>query len=131
MRGLLLSEGCLTYRDDLPQPPKSQECSRVQVLRAGICATDLALRRGYMGFKGVPGHEFVGVALDGPLKGQRVVGEINAACGVCADCLAGNDRHCRHRTVLGILNHGGALAEQIALPHRNLLPVWPTPTPSH
>ena len=76
------------------------EC-RVRVTLAGVCATDLALARGYMGFVGVAGHEFIGVALDGPLAGRRVVGEINAGCGACPECATGDARHCPRRTVLG------------------------------
>ena len=95
----------------------------MRVLRAGVCATDLALLRGYMGFRGVPGHEFVGVALDGPHAGCRVVGEINAACGACPTCRAGRRRHCPHRDVLGILGRPGAFADELSLPHENLHPV--------
>jgi threonine dehydrogenase-like Zn-dependent dehydrogenase len=125
LRGLLIRGGRVLYAEDLPAPgpPDSgapaEEC-RVRVLRAGICATDLALARGYMGFAGVPGHEFVGVALDGPLAGRRVVGEINAACGACPTCRAGLARHCPHRTVLGILGRSGAFAEELRLPAGNL-----------
>ena len=92
----------------------------VRVLQAGICATDLALARGYMDFAGVPGHEFVGRAEDGPLAGRRVVGEINAACGTCPACRGGTGRHCPNRTVLGILGRDGAFAERLALPAANL-----------
>jgi threonine dehydrogenase-like Zn-dependent dehydrogenase len=76
-----------------------------------------------MGFEGVLGHEFVGEALEGPLAGRRVVGEINAACGACADCQAGLGRHCAERTVLGILGRDGAFAETLTLPAENLLTV--------
>ena len=51
---------------------------------AGICNTDLELVRGYMGFNGVLGHEFVGEALDGKLAGRRVVGGINFGWDCCA-----------------------------------------------
>jgi len=123
MRGLHLHDGVLSFRTDLPRPEAQPGWSRIRVTRAGVCATDLALCRGYMGFEGTPGHEFVGVALDGPHRGRRVVGEINAACGRCASCAAGLDRHCPHRSVLGILGHGGAFAEEVSLPDRNLLVV--------
>ena len=123
MRGLHLDAGTLTYRDDLPEPTAGPGETTVEVLQAGVCATDLALQRGYMGFRGIPGHEFVGRAVDGPLAGRRVVGDINAACGRCAVCVAGDPHHCPHRTVLGILNHGGAFAERLVLPTRNLLAV--------
>ena len=120
MRALFLDGGRLSYREDLPAPSPASGETRVRVLRAGICATDLALQRGYMGFRGIPGHEFVGEALDGPLAGRRVVGEINAACGTCPTCLAGRPRHCPHRDVLGILARPGAFAEELCLPHANL-----------
>jgi threonine dehydrogenase-like Zn-dependent dehydrogenase len=85
-----------------------------------VCETDLQLIRGYMGFRGVLGHEFVGVAESGKLKGRRVVGEINCNCGTCSTCAAGAPSHCPNRTVLGILNHDGAFADYIAVPERNL-----------
>ena len=123
MRGLYLDAGELSYREDLPEPDPALGNVEVQVLQAGVCATDLALRRGYMGFRGIPGHEFVGVAKSGPLAGQRVVGDINAACGDCPECDAKDPHHCRNRTVLGILGHGGAFAERLRLPAANLLAV--------
>jgi len=92
----------------------------VRVLRAGICETDLQLVLGYMGFRGVLGHEFVGIAHDGAFAGRRVVGEINCSCGGCRTCTAGLPTHCLNRTVLGILNHDGAFADYIAVPQRNL-----------
>ncbi len=92
----------------------------VRVLRAGVCETDLQLIKGYMGFRGVLGHEFVGVAESGPLAGRRVVGEINCACWTCETCRMGLPTHCPNRTVLGILNHDGAFADLIAVPQRNL-----------
>lgn len=123
MRGWTLTEGQARWHTDLPEPQAPDGWCRVAVLSAGICATDLALARGYMGFAGVPGHEFVGRALDGPLAGQRVVGEINAGCGSCPPCLAGDPRHCPDRTVLGIVGLAGAFAERLTLPIVNLLPV--------
>jgi threonine dehydrogenase-like Zn-dependent dehydrogenase len=119
VRGLVVAGQELAFRSDLPSPARPGE-TRVRVLLAGVCATDLALARGYMGFTGTPGHEFVGEALDGPLRGRRVVGEINAGCGRCARCGAGGERHCAERTVLGILSRSGAFAEELSLPAGNL-----------
>jgi len=96
---------------------------RVDVTCAGICETDLQLCRGYMGFRGILGHEFVGVARDGRYAGRRVVGEINCACDVCDYCRTGLKNHCPHRTVIGILNHDGAFAETVIVPEANLYPV--------
>lgn len=123
MRGLQLSAGGAELRDDLAEPVVRAGWSTVAVTIAGVCATDIALSRGYMDFAGVPGHEFVGRALDGPLAGRRVVGEINAGCGACPRCRGGDPRHCTTRTVLGILAHPGAFAQRLALPDVNLLAV--------
>lgn len=95
----------------------------VRVLLSGICNTDLEIARGYAGFKGTIGHEFVGVVEEADnekLLGQRVVGEINAGCGNCELCRAGDPRHCPNRTVLGILGRDGAHAEFLRLPLANL-----------
>ena len=87
--------------------------SLVRVLRAGICNTDIEITKGYMGFHGVLGHEFVGIVESGELKGERVVGEINAYCGECATCRRGDETHCPNRTTLGIAGREGALAEYL------------------
>ena len=95
----------------------------MRVLFSGICNTDLELLRGYHGFSGIPGHEFVGVVegpAPSPLVGKRVVGEINLACGRCAWCAKGLGRHCPKRTVLGIRRHPGAHAGWLTLPETNL-----------
>jgi threonine dehydrogenase-like Zn-dependent dehydrogenase len=91
------------------------------VITAGICNTDLELARGYMGFEGVLGHEFVGIATEGPMTGRRVAGEINFGCGGCKECARGLARHCAHRRVMGILGADGALAEEVSIPIGNLL----------
>lgn len=105
-------------------PLAAGECC-VAVHLAGVCRTDLELAKGYMGFSGIPGHEFVGTVMEGPerLLGRRVVGEINAGCGTCAACRSGLSRHCAQRTVLGIYKRPGAFAEMLALPAENLLTV--------
>lgn len=106
----------------IPVPTAEGECL-VRVLRSGICNTDLEIVRGYAGFVGVIGHEFVGVVETGSekLKGKRVVGEINVGCGSCDVCSTGDARHCPNRTVLGIVGRDGAHAEYLVLPERNLL----------
>ncbi len=99
----------------------------VRVHMSGICNTDLEIVRGYAGFRGTLGHEFVGTverAVDRPeIVGKRVVGEINAGCGECTVCALGDSRHCPERTVLGIQGRDGAHAEFLALPSRNLFEV--------
>jgi threonine dehydrogenase-like Zn-dependent dehydrogenase len=122
MRGLFFDEA-LRYAPQLPDPSLQEDEALVRVLMAGICNTDLEIVRGYMGFRGIPGHEFVGRverARDSTWVGRRVAGEINAACGACETCRAGRPRHCPNRTVLGILNRNGAFADYLALPLANL-----------
>ena len=119
MRAIVLADQPI-FRADQPDPEPAVGEVMVRVLCAGVCETDIQLIRGYMGFRGVLGHEFVGVAESGPYAGRRVVGEINCACRRCPTCLAGYPTHCPNRTVLGILNHDGAFADRIAVPQHNL-----------
>lgn len=111
------------HRIDAPHPSRPPGSARIRLLVAGICNTDLELARGYYGFSGIPGHEFVGEVLESDtaaLVGKRVVGEINLDCGSCEWCSRGLGRHCPNRTVLGIVKHPGAFAEELILPDRNL-----------
>jgi threonine dehydrogenase-like Zn-dependent dehydrogenase len=124
MQALQVDKKKLLVRD-VARPEPGQE-ALVRVLLSGICNTDLEIARGYAGFKGTIGHEFVGVVEEAPDKsmvGQRVVGEINAGCGECDLCKGGDARHCPGRTVLGILGRDGSHAELLRLPLTNLLPV--------
>jgi threonine dehydrogenase-like Zn-dependent dehydrogenase len=119
MRALVFDK-TLALRTDYPSPSPLDGEVLVKVQCAGICETDMQLMKGYMGFRGILGHEFVGVAETGRFAGQRVVGEINCACWRCETCRRGDTSHCPNRTVLGILNHDGAFADLIAVPERNL-----------
>lgn len=119
MRAVVLGDS-LQLNTQYPDPDASGDQISVRVLKAGICETDLQLCQGYMGFRGVLGHEFVGIADHGRFAGQRVVGEINCACGDCHACAAGCGNHCRRRTVIGILNHDGAFADRLLVPESNL-----------
>ncbi|HTA45876.1 MAG TPA: alcohol dehydrogenase catalytic domain-containing protein [Bryobacteraceae bacterium] len=117
-----LDAGAATIRD-VPRPERPEGFALIRLIQAGICNTDLELQRGYYGFSGTPGHEFVGEVVDADSKhliGKRVVGEINLACGSCSWCLRGMGRHCPTRTVLGIVRHPGAFREFLTLPESNL-----------
>ncbi len=126
MRALTLRSG-LEYSEQHPAPTTANGEAVVRVIQAGICATDLQLMQGYMGFQGVLGHEFVGIVDEAPhrtnLVGKRVVGEINAACRGCPVCQAGRLTHCPRRTTLGIDRRDGAFADFLALPIENLYPL--------
>jgi alcohol dehydrogenase len=108
-------------RQPLPRVPAG--FARIRLIAGGICSTDVELQRGYYGFQGTPGHEFVGevtAADDADWIGKRVAGEINLACGTCEWCARDLGRHCSHRTVLGIVKHPGAFREFLTLPVTNL-----------
>lgn len=124
MRGIWLEGGEVRVRSDLPVPRPEKGEALVRVSMAGICNTDQELVSGYYPFRGVLGHEFVGVVEvcpdDRDWEGRRVVGEINAVCGTCLWCLEGSSSHCPNRTVLGIVGRDGVFAEYFVLPVRNL-----------
>jgi threonine dehydrogenase-like Zn-dependent dehydrogenase len=108
---------------ELPRPAPGPGEVLVRVHLAGICRTDLEVLKGYHGFKGIMGHEFVGEVAapkDSPWLGQRVVGEINLGCGACDLCRRGLAGHCRQRRVLGLKDHDGAFAPYLTLPAANL-----------
>lgn len=124
MRGLHFDGSSARVRRDLPPPEPASGEAVVRVRLAGVCNTDLEILKGYVPFTGILGHEFVGTVDAAPgredLVGERVVGEINAACGDCGACRSGMPRHCPTRTVLGIAGRDGCLADLCALPAGNL-----------
>lgn len=127
MYGLYFDGQKLSYREDLEKPKRKDE-ALIKVLYAGICNTDKEIFKGYHSFKGIPGHEFIGIVEHAPSKeliGKKVVGEINIGCGKCEYCLKGLERHCPHRTVLGILKRNGVFAEYTTLPEKNLYIIPP------
>lgn len=127
MQALWLEDNKIDLRD-IVQPRKQNEVL-IKIRKAGICSTDLELVKGYYPYTGVLGHEFVGEVVSSPLPegeglgvraGDRVVGDINAVCGACEQCLNGRPTHCENRTVLGIVNRDGTFAEYTTLPVENL-----------
>lgn len=109
-------------RTDYPAPAARPDEVIVKVHCAGVCRTDLEILKGYMGFRGILGHEFVGTVIEGPARwqGRRVVSEINCVCGSCEMCRSGLGNHCPNRTVLGIVGRNGVMAEKVAVPLANL-----------
>jgi len=124
----VIFDGSLRYVENYPLPEMKAGWARIMVQSAGICKTDLEIMKGYMGYKGVLGHEFVGVVescQDEAWAGKRVVGDINAACGRCDWCTRGLGHHCPNRTTLGIDGLDGCMAEYCVLPVENLFIVEP------
>ena len=126
MRALVLEPGGRRHLDPhYPEPIPGPDDALVHVRHAGVCATDLELVRGYAGYSGVLGHEFVGIvdAGDPQWPARRVVADINVGCGRCPVCRTGDARHCRARTTLGIRARAGVFAERVAIPRANLIEV--------
>lgn len=122
MRALVFDKS-LRYRSDYPLPGRTRNEAFIKVILAGICNTDLEISKGYMGFSGIPGHEFVGIVEKCARKdliGRRVVSEINIGCGRCFYCRNRLKNHCPHRSVLGILNRNGVFADYVTVPVNNL-----------
>jgi alcohol dehydrogenase len=118
--------GELRFMADYPAPTIRPGWARIRVKTAGICRTDMELTKGYLGFSGVLGHEFVGTVdscEDFRWVGKRVAGEINAACGQCAFCRSGLGRHCPDRVTLGIDRLDGCMADFCAVPISNLVEI--------
>lgn len=121
MKALVYDAGLAIVDVPIPTPGPGEVL--IRVLSAGICRTDLEIKRGYMEYRGILGHEFVGIverAHNSYLLGKRVVGEINCVCGNCTYCRMEMPRHCMNRTVLGIQNRPGAFAEYVTLPEENV-----------
>ena len=103
----------------------------IQVLRTGICGTDVHIYQwDDWAQKTIPvpmviGHEFVGRVVEVGsnvadfLLGEIVSGEGHVVCGRCRNCLAGRRQMCAHTLGVGV-NRPGAFAEYIALPMSNI-----------
>ncbi len=121
----LIFDNRLYFSNTYPVPLLKENQALIKIRMAGICATDMEILKGYRGFKGVPGHEFVGIVekIKGEkqtLLGRRVAGEINCVCGKCGYCRKGLKNHCSRRTVPGIAGRDGVFAEYLTLPLENL-----------
>lgn len=131
MQALRFADGRLTFEPDYPCPQPGPDEALIHVLVTGICSTDLEIVKGYAGFSGVLGHEFVGevtavgAAGDVAWIGRRVVGSINVGCQACDECRTYGPEHCATRRVPGIHGRDGTFADYVTLPVRNLLSVPP------
>jgi len=124
----LVFDNELKFVEDYQKPSPKEGEALIKVTYAGICNTDVEITKGYMGFKGICGHEFLGIveeinAPDKSLLNKRVTGEINLGCGNCPDCFNNMQRHCQNRQTLGIFKKDGTFAEYITLPLENIIEI--------
>lgn len=127
MRALVFNNK-LELKQNFEKPTPKENEALIKVKLVGICNTDYEITKGYMGYNGILGHEFVGVVEeingeDKSMLGKRVVGEINLGCKNCDYCAKGLERHCPNRQTLGIFNKDGCFADYVTLPLSNLLEV--------
>lgn len=102
----------------------------IRVAHVAVCATDLEIRDGSLGYYKngmasypiVPGHEFsgriaaVGQNVTDLAEGDPVVAECIQSCGACDACKAGNFIGCPDRAELGVLGRNGAYARYVVVP---------------
>ncbi|MBN1590577.1 MAG: L-threonine 3-dehydrogenase [Pirellulales bacterium] len=120
------------WLEDVPEPQIGINDVLIEILRTGICGTDVHIYKwDAWSQRTVPvplviGHEFVGriVELGSNVKdfkiGDIVSGEGHVVCGRCRNCLAGRRHLCVHTEGIGV-NRPGAFAEYLSLPMTN---VW-------
>ncbi len=122
MKAVVFDEG-LKLVNDYKKPIPQKGEALVRVTLAGICNTDYEITKGYMGYKGILGHEAVGVVEeindeDKSLLGKRVVPEISYGCKKpdCPYCAEKLYRHCPERHTLGIWRKDGVFGEYFTMP---------------
>lgn len=127
MKALYFDGEKAVYREDYEKPVPTPGHSLIRVLVSAICNTDREVMRGYRpNFRGVLGHEFVGIVEqsdDTSLIGKRVVGELNEGCGECIYCKSGREKHCLTRKVIGMEGLDGTFADYFVLANHLIHPV--------
>lgn len=125
----LIFDNTLRLETNYEKPiPKDNEVL-IKTSMVGICNTDYEITKGYMGYNGVLGHEFVGVVVEvgknapKDLLNKRVVGEINCGCNSCPACAQKLQRHCPNRSTLGIWKKDGCFSEFFTLPYENVIEI--------
>ncbi len=103
--------------------------STVAVTSVGLCGSDLhwyadgGTGEVSLDAPVVPGHEFAGVALDGPFVGRRVAVDPAIPCGRCESCRAGHGNLCPDVQFAGHQTLDGGLQERLLWPDVLLVPL--------
>jgi 2-desacetyl-2-hydroxyethyl bacteriochlorophyllide A dehydrogenase len=120
----------LELRETAPPQPAPVDVV-VDVVAAGICRSDVHYRSGFPKVGPLPltlGHEVagtvvaVGSQVTGFAPGDRVCVHYQVGCGTCSYCTRGFEQFCRDGKMIGNGRAGG-FAEQIMVPHRNVIRV--------
>ncbi len=131
-RAVVIQEPGKAQLESLTLPMLKPGDALIRVEHVAICATDLDILEGRLGYYQngtaeypiVPGHEFSGRIVDlgkhgGNLKeGDPVVVECIQSCGTCNECRADNPIGCSDRTELGVMKKNGAYAQYVTVPAR-------------
>jgi threonine dehydrogenase-like Zn-dependent dehydrogenase len=116
--------------EDIAIPaPAAGECL-VEVAACGLCGTDLHILDGVtaasrpltLGHEAAGTVQKVGEDVHGIRVGDRVFIDPIVVCGYCASCRGGRSNVCPQRQIVGV-NRDGALAEFVAVPFTNLIPI--------
>lgn len=127
---VVITEKQKAQLQETPTPEVKPGDVLIRVAYTGICATDLEVYEGTLGYykKGmaqypiIPGHEFSGVVsrvganVTNCKPGDHVVGECILSCRTCTHCLAGAHTACPTRREVGVMNAGGAYTRFLSLP---------------
>lgn len=130
MKALVIeAEDKFTYKD-VPIPEIKEDEVLVKVKACGICGSDIprVMHKGVHFYPIIVGHEFAGDVVKVGAKaqlakvGQRVAVAPLVPCGTCPDCQKGNPAMCTNYSFIGS-RRDGAMAEYVAVPARNLVPI--------
>lgn len=114
-----------------PDPVPVSGTAILRIHCTGICATDIATIAGQSTvarFPMTPGHEFIAQIekIEGSSEfrvGDWVTIYPTEGCGTCSACREGSPNHCPDFKVWGVSRDGGAFAECMVVPVKQLLPV--------
>jgi NADPH:quinone reductase-like Zn-dependent oxidoreductase len=135
MKALLLTkfgdENTFQYVEDFPKPQIREDEILVRVKAVALNHLDIWIRKGALAFKPALPHilgsdvagvvEKVGSLVEHVKPGDEVVVNPNISCGVCEQCLGGQDNHCKDFKILGFQVKGG-YAEYVKVPKTNVVP---------
>ncbi|GAA4476127.1 NAD(P)-dependent alcohol dehydrogenase [Rhodococcus olei] len=137
MRALQLTDPGVVEIREVPVPEIGPSDLLIRVGAAGICHSDLHLLHFPVKMREEPltlGHEIagtieaVGSEVDGRHAGERGIIYLCWSCGVCRECVSGNENVClaAGRTAMPPcpgLGPDGGMAEYVRVPARSFVPI--------